>query len=157
MCGIFGYYTFGTPRDLQAILNIIFTGLRRLEYRGYDSAGLCVDSAEAPGRISTDGSSTSASPLSSANGSAANGAALDAALSSNGSGPLGGEPVVIKCPGKIQNLENLTVEYITSHVRALWRGGGGGVGAGARGGLGPWAPAPVWSARFWAGPRRAHT
>jgi len=43
MCGIFGYYTFGTPRELQAILDVIFTGLKRLEYRGYDSAGFAVD------------------------------------------------------------------------------------------------------------------
>ena len=39
MCGIFGYYNFRVARDRRAILEFLFTGLRRLEYRGYDSAG----------------------------------------------------------------------------------------------------------------------
>jgi glutamine---fructose-6-phosphate transaminase (isomerizing) len=40
MCGIVGYLG-----DRQA-MDILFAGLRRLEYRGYDSAGLCVISPE---------------------------------------------------------------------------------------------------------------
>lgn len=43
MCGIFGYYNFRVSRDRQAILELLFTGLRRLEYRGYDSAGISID------------------------------------------------------------------------------------------------------------------
>lgn len=31
-------------QDRRAILELLFTGLRRLEYRGYDSAGISVDS-----------------------------------------------------------------------------------------------------------------
>jgi hypothetical protein len=42
-CGIFGYYTHDVPKDLQHILNTLFNGLKRLEYRGYDSAGVAVD------------------------------------------------------------------------------------------------------------------
>jgi len=43
MCGIFGYYNFNCPRDRQYILDALLMGLRRLEYRGYDSAGICID------------------------------------------------------------------------------------------------------------------
>lgn len=118
MCGIFGYYTFGTPRELQAILDVIFTGLKRLEYRGYDSSGLCVDSSEAPTRVSTDGSRRASydgasSPFASANGTP--GAALEAALNSEGGCPDGAEPVIIKCPGKIENLEKMTDQYVKDH------------------------------------------
>lgn len=124
MCGIFGYYTFGTPRELQAILDVIFTGLKRLEYRGYDSAGLCVDSAEVPTRVSTDGSRRSSmdggagSPFASANGTP--GEAVEAALNAGEGGcPSGSEPVIIKCPGKIENLEKMTDQYVKDHVSAL--------------------------------------
>ncbi|KDD73534.1 hypothetical protein H632_c2077p0, partial [Helicosporidium sp. ATCC 50920] len=43
LCGIFGYYTYHTPRSRQAILECLLQGLRRQEYRGYDSAGLALD------------------------------------------------------------------------------------------------------------------
>ena len=43
MCGIFGYYTFGVKRNVRAVLDTLFNGLKRLEYRGYDSAGLALD------------------------------------------------------------------------------------------------------------------
>ena len=46
MCGIFGYYNFKVARDRRAILELLFTGLRRLEYRGYDSAGISIDADE---------------------------------------------------------------------------------------------------------------
>lgn len=32
--GIFGYYTYGVKRDLKFVLDALFNGLRRLEYRG---------------------------------------------------------------------------------------------------------------------------
>ena len=43
MCGIIGYYNYNVSRDLEFILKVLFNGLHRLEYRGYDSAGVCVD------------------------------------------------------------------------------------------------------------------
>lgn len=46
MCGIFGYYNFNVIRDRRIIMEILFNGLRRLEYRGYDSAGIAIDSDE---------------------------------------------------------------------------------------------------------------
>lgn len=45
MCGIFGYYNYNVVRDRKYILDTLLTGLSRLEYRGYDSAGVCIDSA----------------------------------------------------------------------------------------------------------------
>jgi glucosamine--fructose-6-phosphate aminotransferase (isomerizing) len=44
MCGIFGYFNSHVAKTNREILTIIVNGLQRLEYRGYDSAGLCVDS-----------------------------------------------------------------------------------------------------------------
>ncbi|KAG5517865.1 hypothetical protein PMAC_000319 [Pneumocystis sp. 'macacae'] len=43
MCGIFGYINHGVKRERSYILNILLEGLLKLEYRGYDSAGLVVD------------------------------------------------------------------------------------------------------------------
>lgn len=47
MCGIFGYVNYTKPRTRREILNVLIEGLQRVEYRGYDSAGLCVDSQDA--------------------------------------------------------------------------------------------------------------
>ena len=44
MCGIFGYYNYEVSKDRKAILETLFNGLKRLEYRGYDSAGISFDS-----------------------------------------------------------------------------------------------------------------
>ncbi|KAI9266492.1 putative GFA1-glucosamine--fructose-6-phosphate transaminase [Phascolomyces articulosus] len=43
MCGIFGYLNYLVERDRRFILDTLVNGLSRLEYRGYDSAGLAVD------------------------------------------------------------------------------------------------------------------
>nr|GLL34547.1 glutamine--fructose-6-phosphate aminotransferase [isomerizing] 2 [Ipomoea trifida] len=50
MCGIFAYLNFNVSRERRYILEVLFNGLRRLEYRGYDSAGISIDatSASAP-------------------------------------------------------------------------------------------------------------
>ncbi|MEU5387858.1 MULTISPECIES: glutamine--fructose-6-phosphate transaminase (isomerizing) [Kitasatospora] len=50
MCGIVGY------TGPQAALDVVIAGLRRLEYRGYDSAGVAVQTAGADGQwlLSTD-------------------------------------------------------------------------------------------------------
>lgn len=37
--GIFAYITYNSPHSKREILNVLLTGLSRLEYRGYDSAG----------------------------------------------------------------------------------------------------------------------
>lgn len=44
MCGIFAYLNHMTPRERKFILNCLINGLKRLEYRGYDSAGVAIDS-----------------------------------------------------------------------------------------------------------------
>ena len=51
MCGIFAYLNHLTPKTRKEVLDILIAGLKRLEYRGYDSAGVGVDG-------STNGSST---------------------------------------------------------------------------------------------------
>jgi len=40
VAGIFAYLNFLTPRRRSEIIEILLNGLKRLEYRGYDSAGL---------------------------------------------------------------------------------------------------------------------
>lgn len=41
--GIFGYINYLVEKDRKFILDTLVNGLARLEYRGYDSAGLAVD------------------------------------------------------------------------------------------------------------------
>ncbi|EON96514.1 putative glucosamine-fructose-6-phosphate aminotransferase protein [Phaeoacremonium minimum UCRPA7] len=43
MCGIFGYVNYLVEKDRKFILATLINGLSRLEYRGYDSAGLAID------------------------------------------------------------------------------------------------------------------
>ncbi|PFH50611.1 hypothetical protein AMATHDRAFT_75506 [Amanita thiersii Skay4041] len=43
MCGIFAYCNYLKEKRRQEILEILCAGLARQEYRGYDSAGLCID------------------------------------------------------------------------------------------------------------------
>ena len=43
MCGIFGYINYLVEKDRKFIIDTLVNGLSRLEYRGYDSAGLAVD------------------------------------------------------------------------------------------------------------------
>lgn len=43
MCGIFGYAQYDLPLTRKDMIAILTNALRRLEYRGYDSAGLAVD------------------------------------------------------------------------------------------------------------------
>ncbi|ODV92809.1 hypothetical protein CANCADRAFT_49100 [Tortispora caseinolytica NRRL Y-17796] len=46
MCGIFGYLNYLVNKNRGEILDTLVEGLQRLEYRGYDSAGLSVDGDE---------------------------------------------------------------------------------------------------------------
>jgi len=43
MCGIFGYLNYLVPKPRRYIVETLINGLRRLEYRGYDSAGIAFD------------------------------------------------------------------------------------------------------------------
>ncbi|XP_029391140.1 glutamine--fructose-6-phosphate aminotransferase [isomerizing] 1 [Mus pahari] len=43
MCGIFAYLNYHVPRTRREILETLIKGLQRLEYRGYDSAGVGLD------------------------------------------------------------------------------------------------------------------
>uniref|UniRef100_A0A3P9M6X7 glutamine--fructose-6-phosphate transaminase (isomerizing) n=1 Tax=Oryzias latipes TaxID=8090 RepID=A0A3P9M6X7_ORYLA len=51
MCGIFAYLNHQVPRTRKEIFETLVKGLQRLEYRGYDSAGVAVDG---PNKTSTD-------------------------------------------------------------------------------------------------------
>lgn len=44
MCGIFAYLNYNVSRERRYIIEVLFNGLRRLEYRGYDSSGIAIDS-----------------------------------------------------------------------------------------------------------------
>ncbi|KAJ1930013.1 glutamine--fructose-6-phosphate transaminase (isomerizing) [Tieghemiomyces parasiticus] len=46
MCGIFGYLNYLVDQDRKAISDILLAGLSRLEYRGYDSAGIAINGDE---------------------------------------------------------------------------------------------------------------
>ena len=46
MCGIFAYLNCGVPKTKKEIVEKLLVGLKRLEYRGYDSAGFAMDDDE---------------------------------------------------------------------------------------------------------------
>ncbi|XP_026286080.1 glutamine--fructose-6-phosphate aminotransferase [isomerizing] 2 isoform X1 [Frankliniella occidentalis] len=46
MCGIFAYLNYLTPKSRREIIELLINGLHRLEYRGYDSAGIAVDAPD---------------------------------------------------------------------------------------------------------------
>ena len=52
MCGIFAYVNYGVPTQQKAIVDKLLNGLRRLEYRGYDSAGIAVDNGPTVDQLS---------------------------------------------------------------------------------------------------------
>lgn len=81
---MFAYVNYGVVRPQQYIVDALITGLRRLEYRGYDSAGIAIDDV-------------THEPESSGNGAATNGNAH----------PATPTPVIIKEMGKIDNLAKL--------------------------------------------------
>ncbi|XP_032783627.1 glutamine--fructose-6-phosphate aminotransferase [isomerizing] 2 isoform X2 [Daphnia magna] len=49
MCGIFAYLNYLTPKTRREIIETLIKGLQRLEYRGYDSAGIGVDTSDSTG------------------------------------------------------------------------------------------------------------
>ena len=51
MCGIFAYCNYGTPTKQSVVVEKLLNGLRRLEYRGYDSAGIALDNGPGPGQL----------------------------------------------------------------------------------------------------------
>ncbi|KAJ2356518.1 glutamine--fructose-6-phosphate transaminase (isomerizing), partial [Coemansia sp. RSA 2611] len=43
MCGIFAYLSYCVEKDRRYVADTLLNGLARLEYRGYDSAGIAID------------------------------------------------------------------------------------------------------------------
>ena len=54
MCGIFAYLNHLTPKTRKEILDLLIKGLQRLEYRGYDSAGVGIDGFNGNATIEVD-------------------------------------------------------------------------------------------------------
>lgn len=105
MCGIFGYYNFRISRERREVLEILFTGLKRLEYRGYDSSGLSFDADPTVSAAALERApSTNGAALVTANGKAATCYAPR----------LGCTPVVIKVEGKIDNLVKLAYAEVAA-------------------------------------------
>ena len=48
MCGIFAFITWDANKSMRETLEVLFAGLKRLEYRGYDSAGLAMETTTSP-------------------------------------------------------------------------------------------------------------
>lgn len=49
--GIFAYLNYLTPKTRREILDHLIAGLKRQEYRGYDSAGVAFDSVDGKNTI----------------------------------------------------------------------------------------------------------
>lgn len=45
LAGIFAYLNYLTPKSRSEVLDLLVKGLKRLEYRGYDSTGVAIDSS----------------------------------------------------------------------------------------------------------------
>ncbi|KAK9805778.1 hypothetical protein WJX73_008652 [Symbiochloris irregularis] len=127
MCGIFGYYNFRVRRSRKAILEFLFTGLRRLEYRGYDSAGISIDVDPLPPAESLQDAAP-ASDVPESNGHALDNGHLSNGHSLNGSlnGDLdqrltaqGSVPVVLKALGNIAALVTLAHEELCERQVSL--------------------------------------
>ncbi|CAI7859314.1 unnamed protein product, partial [Closterium sp. NIES-53] len=96
MCGIFAYLNYECPKQRSEILEILFNGLRRLEYRGYDSAGISVDAdADSEALIAT---------LAEINGTEASAKSLANITNVTSSERKVAEPLVFRQKGKIANL-----------------------------------------------------
>ncbi|XP_020977561.1 glutamine--fructose-6-phosphate aminotransferase [isomerizing] 2 [Arachis ipaensis] len=63
MCGIFAYLNYNVNRERRYILQVLFNGLRRLEYRGYDSAGIAIDSDPKPAPQASSASDSDPPPI----------------------------------------------------------------------------------------------
>ncbi|KAL6750133.1 hypothetical protein V8C86DRAFT_2820153 [Haematococcus lacustris] len=107
MCGIFGYYTYGVKKDLQFVLDTLFNGLKRLEYRGYDSAGIAVELVDPwPLSSQVDGAHAPA-----------NGSSIPEENGVHDSLT----PLICKEVGKVEQLERLTFETIAQDAVELDR------------------------------------
>lgn len=62
MCGIFGHYLYNTDTTRKDVIVLLLQGLKRLEYRGYDSAGISIESRPYT-RSSFNGSCQGPSPV----------------------------------------------------------------------------------------------
>lgn len=109
MCGIVGYYTYNVSRDLQYVLDTLFNGLKRLEYRGYDSAGVAFDVHDTfrlPGQQDADAGADDAAPDATASTSGQANGVHHAGAARRFS------PMIIKEVGKVEALQRLTLDTL---------------------------------------------
>lgn len=105
MCGIFGYYTYNVKRDLKHALETLFNGLKRLEYRGYDSAGIAIDVVDAyPYTSARQGAEGPNAAIPEENGT------HDTFI-----------PLIVKEVGKVEALERLAYETVGTQAIELGR------------------------------------
>ncbi len=97
-CGIFAYVNHGVARKQRYIVDALVTGLRRLEYRGYDSAGISVDAAA----VCDDSAAPLARPPAEAAGADAGAAGATGARARGMALP--GRPLVFRETGKVDAL-----------------------------------------------------
>ena len=107
MCGIFGYYNYRVSKDRREILAYLFTGLRRLEYRGYDSAGISFDRETVPAP------STKTIPRKSKNLTTSHCSPPETVLHTMVATRVS-NAVVIKSPGKVETLMKLAYKELAS-------------------------------------------
>lgn len=136
MCGIWGLYSYRVGRTREEILEVLFTGLRRLEYRGYDSAGVAFDAVPEPLDFTPAGSPRGAGGIASprkagspglnglpslkagAGAGAGSGEVLVHAAANGGAdGDVHDAPVrpcmIIKSAGKVDELARATYERLS--------------------------------------------
>ena len=117
MCGIFGYYNFKISRNRKDILDFLFTGLKRLEYRGYDSAGIAIDgsppaAAAGPGSGPTENGHDPASPRSKRR-------KTDPVTLDTDTVSITCKPLIIKANGKISALVELAYSELSETDQSL--------------------------------------
>lgn len=118
MCGIFGYYNFKISRNRKDILDFLFTGLKRLEYRGYDSAGIAIDGSPLAEHASANGpqenghTSDPASPRSKRR-------KTDPVTLETDTASLSCKPLIIKSNGKISALVELAFSELSETQQSL--------------------------------------
>ncbi|KAK9819951.1 hypothetical protein WJX72_004305 [[Myrmecia] bisecta] len=120
MCGIFGYYNYNISRSRKAILEFLFTGLRRLEYRGYDSAGISIDS-DTPLASQPASNGVSHHTTASGHSEACVGVGDAAIVVQDGCAEATCTPLVIKSAGKVDVLADLAYSELNNEAVDLER------------------------------------
>ncbi len=114
-----GNYNFKISRNRQDILDFLFTGLKRLEYRGYDSAGIAIDGSPPSAPISSGkGGPTANGNASGATAPRSKRRKTDPVTLDTDSASLSCTPLVIKSNGKIGALVELAYSELSETAQS---------------------------------------